>query len=167
MTEYELYNFHMEDNELMHFGVKGMHWGVRKDPYSGYNAKSRPGAIRKQSFKDQRADLKKLRDERRQTGDASEYKRKRNEMIRRRAAERGKALVEANETYHGVLLKEALKTGAVSAGATLVGSLLAGPAGGVAIGSYVGAAYSIGSNIRGTRKVYEMARYRVSSSKKG
>ena len=157
----------MREYELYHFGVKGMHWGVRKDPYSGYNAKPRPQALRRQSFKAQRDDLKKLRAERRQTGDTAEYKRKRNETIRRRAAERGKALVEANETYHGVVLKEVLKTSAVTAGASAVGSLLAGPMGGMVIGAYAGSVYGVGSTIRGGRKVYEMARYRVDSSKKG
>ena len=41
----------MYNHELMHTGVKGMRWGHRKDPYSGYNRIPRPGAVARKAGK--------------------------------------------------------------------------------------------------------------------
>lgn len=108
----------VHQNELNHYGVKGMKWGVRRQRVRqayGY------GLGRQYT---ERSDLRKLKKRRAASNmNRSEYKSARKEIINTARKDRGRELVEANQTYAKTIAKGVGKTAAFTAGATAVGAL--------------------------------------------
>lgn len=131
----------VRQDELNHHGVKGMKWGVRKQQVRqayGY------GLGRQYT---ERRDLKKLKKTRSASNMSRQaYKSARNQIITTARKDRGRKLVEANQTYKKTLAKGVGKTAALTAGVIAVGALgeatgtgfIAVP-GGAAIGAMAGA----------------------------
>lgn len=127
-------------NELNHFGVKGMKWGVRRQKVRqayGYG-------IGRQYV--EKSDLRRLKKNKKKSNmSRSEYNTARKQIITKARKDRGKELVAANQTYKKTLVKGIGKTAALAAGVIAVGAIgkatgtgfIAVP-GGAAIGAMAG-----------------------------
>ena len=104
-------------DELNHYGVKGMKWGVRRR-----QVKSAYGYGLGREYTEKR-DLKRLRQNRKATGmTRSIYKAERSKIKTIARKDRGKALVNANQTYRKTLVKGIAKTTACGLGAAAIGA---------------------------------------------
>ena len=125
----------ISEDYLMHHGVKGMKWGVRKQRQQAY------GYARASRFTERR-DIRSLKQKKKQDSlSRDSYKRQKAQIRHKAAANRGKRLVEANENYGKVIARGVVKTAAYGGGMTAVGFMLGGPAGafgGAALGGMHG-----------------------------
>lgn len=110
------------NNYLIHHGVKGMKWGVRKSlETEGY---------RRGSLYTQKRNIRQLKSKKRAgTVSSEQYKRQKAQIKHRAAVERGKRLVENNQSYGRVAVKGIAKTAAVGLGTAAVAGLAAGSGG--------------------------------------
>ena len=143
----------ISEDYLMHHGVKGQKWGVRKQRHQAY------GYAHASHFTQNRSinTLKKKKREGSLSKDA--YKKQKAQIKHKYAAERGKKLVAANENYGKVIARSVAKTAAVGAGMTAVGFMMGGPTG--AIG---GAAIGVGTGVyqakNATGRIKDIRAYR-------
>ena len=144
-----------KDSYLMHHGVKGMKWGVRNSIQTeGY---------RKASIYMQRRDIRNLKRQKRSSGMTNDAYKARKAQIKHKAmAERGKRLVENNQTHGKIAAKSVAKTAAIGLGTAAVTGFAFGAGAGfvapVAVGMGVGMA---GSTIHNDiRKHKEISAYR-------
>lgn len=143
----------MYEDYLIHHGVKGMKWGVRKQRHQAY------GYARASHFQERRS-ISNLRKARR-AGSISRdsYKRQKRAVRAKEAANRGKRLVEANETYGKVIARSVVKTGAYGAGLTAAGFMLGGPTGAIG-GAAVGTAHGIYQGRNAIGRVKDIRAYK-------
>lgn len=137
---------------LMHHGVKGMKWGVRKrmEAY-GYGEASRYT---------QKRDIRNLKQKKRQGQiSSSSYKSQKAAIRHKAAAERGRKLVEANETHAKVTARAAAKTAAFGVGLTAAGFMLGGPTGAIG-GAAVGGMHGIYQTRNAIRRNRDISAYR-------
>ena len=113
-----MYNLISEDY-LMHHGVKGQKWGVRKQVRQAYGYGAGSRYI-------QRRDIRNLKKKKR-SGQitSSQYSSQKQQIKNKAAANRGKRLVEANQTYGKVTAKGVAKTAAFATGSIAASALFA------------------------------------------
>ena len=104
---------------MVHHGVKGQKWGVRKQIRQAYGYGAASRYI-------QRRDIRNLKKKQR-SGQItkSEYSNQKQRIKSKAAAQRGKRLVEANQTYGKVTAKGVAKTAAFATGSIAVSALFA------------------------------------------
>lgn len=120
----------ISEDYLMHHGVKGQKWGVRKQRQQAYGYAHASRFI-------ERRDIRSLKQKKKQGSlSRDSYKRQKDQIRHKAAANRGKRLVEANENYGKVIARGVVKTAVFGGGVTAVGFMLGGPA-----GAFAGVAY--------------------------
>lgn len=140
------------NNYLMHYGVKGMKWGIRKrNEAYGYARASR--------FIERR-DIRNAKKQKRQgTISKSAYKTKKQRIKIQAAKNRGKKLVEANENYGKIVARSVVKTAAYGGGLTAAAFILGGPAGAIG-GAAIGTMHGVYQGTNATRRVKDLRAYR-------
>ena len=151
MQQYSL----ISDDYLMHHGVKGMKWGVRRNlQVEGY---------RRASHFTEKRDIKALKAKER-SGQISKatYKSQKAAVQHKQAALRGKKLVENNQTYGKIAVKSIAKTAAVGAGTAAVAGLAVGAGAAYAVPMAVGLGGAMAvSSIRNDRgRIRDIKAYR-------
>lgn len=143
----------ISEDYLMHHGVKGQKWGVRKQRQQAY------GYARASHFQERRSihNLKKKKREGSLSRDA--YNRQKAQIRHKEAATRGKKLVEANENYGKVIARSAVKTAAYGAGMTAAGFMFGGPAGAIG-GAALGGMHGVYQTRNAVGRIKDIRAYR-------
>ena len=151
-------------NYLMHHGVKGQKWGVRKNVQGSMQARG----YRAASKYVQRRDIRKLKAQKR-SGQISreQYKEQKKAVNNAAMVDRGKALVENNQTIMRTTVKGLGHNAATTAGAFIVAAMSAG-AGVPAVGLMAfagGTAANTANTISTMNQVNEIGAYERSKHK--
>lgn len=137
----------ISEDYLMHHGVKGMKWGVRRQKFReavGYGHASR--------FQERRS-IKNLKKQKKQSGMSNDsFKSKKASIERKSAASRGKKLVEANQNYGKTLAKGLISTSAVATAGFFMGPLAWAPMG-------AAAAYNAKNMVQRTKDIHAYRKY--------
>ena len=143
----------ISEDYLMHHGVKGQKWGVRKQRQQAY------GYARASRYIERR-DIRNLKKKKRQEGLSKDsYSRQKAQIRHKAAALRGKKLVEANETYGKVVARAAVNTAAYGAGLTAAGFIFGG-ATGAAAGAILGGAHGVYQAGNAANRIKDIRAYR-------
>lgn len=118
------------NNELYHHGVKGMKWGVRRHLANHTSATAMWRGQKAAHNYELRRTRKQLKKQFRSGEDGSltkaEYKSKISSLRTQRSVERGKTLVNGNQTYGKVIAKGVAKQVAFGIGSTAVAGMATG-----------------------------------------
>lgn len=145
-------------DELYHYGVKGMKWGVRKHIYNNMQVEG----YRKASRYTEKRDIRNLK---KQGLSRSQFKSAKRKIRIEAASLRGKKLVANNQTYKRVAAKTVGKSAAAIGGASAImalglatGGSLTLPA--TAMGLAGAGLYSVGNTVGGVRRARDIRAYR-------
>lgn len=147
-------------DELYHYGVPGMKWGVRKAISNNLQVEG----YRKASRYVEKSDIKKLK---RQKLSRSEFKSQRRKIHTEAAVSRGKKLANNRQTYKRIAAKSVGKSAAAIAGASAIavlgistGGIMTLPIG--AMGLAGAGVYSMSNVVGGARRASDVRAYRKS-----
>lgn len=106
------------ENYLVHHGVKGQKWGVRKRiASSGFARRNAYKGARKANFYMQKRDIRKLKNQRRSGKLTDEqYKQQKQALKAKNSVSRGKSLVENKQSYGKIAVKGIAKQVALGLG---------------------------------------------------
>ena len=153
-----------DPNALMHHGVKGQKWGVRKQ----IRTSMRLTGYRAASNYTQKRDIRKLK-ERRKSGELSrkEYNIQRQKTLVAARVARGKQLVENNRGYMNTSVATLAKNDATVLGASIVANMVAAaglPGVGIGVGA-VGTAKAFKDFGEGVSRIRDIRAYRKTQTK--
>ena len=150
----------ISDDYLIHHGIKGMKWGVRK--------RNETEGFRKASLINQKREVQRARKKYR-TGKItkSQYKTEASRIKTQGSIDRGRMLVEnSHQTYGKVIAKGIAKQAAVSLGSSVVYGM-ASATGSPMLASYsllFGGATQIALGVNDVRRLAEIHSYNASKS---
>lgn len=149
---------------LMHHGVKGQKWGVRKRVENSMQVRG----YRSASKYIQRRDIRKLRSKKR-SGELTkeQYKTEKKQISHAAMVDRGRNLVEHNQTIMSTTVKGLGNNAATSAGALIVFAMSSGagiPVVGI-MGLMAASAKNTANTIETTSRVNDIAEYEKSKDK--
>ena len=152
------------DPYLMHHGVKGQKWGVRKSIENSMQVRG----YRAGSKYIQRRDIRKLKAKKKSGQITKEqYKSKKKQVTNAAMVARGKDLVEHNQTIMKTTLKGLGNNAATTTGALIVFAMSSGagiPAVGI-MGLMGASAKNVANTIETTSRINDIATYEKSKSK--